>query len=136
MQTSNSELLDGSVESTEATTETTLADWRVAERAVAVARRGRIAAKAASEAAEEAAAAALRTAEAAKSALSAMVLAEESARSTAAAARLAARETAADLDDADADASLAEAGELSAHRRYHDAVSRADERVARRDGLG
>jgi hypothetical protein len=111
-----------------ATTEETLQQWRAAERTVAVARRGRLAAEAAATAAADAAEAAIATAEAAKGALAAMTLAESSAAKTAAAAKLAAMSTRVDAADADAETSLAEVDEQHAHQRYRDATNRAIER--------
>jgi hypothetical protein len=107
------------------TTERALQQWRVAERAVAVARRGRLASEAAASAAAEAARAAAATADAARDALQSMRLAEESAAKTAEAARLAAQTTRVDEADADADLAMAEVNEASAGHEYHEAVRRA-----------
>jgi hypothetical protein len=107
-------------------TEAALAQWREAERAAAVARRGRIAAQAAADAAAEAAEAAQATAEAAKAALASMALAETSAAKTASAARLMVQETRADLADAQTDEAMSDVVEAEAHGAYRGAVKRAD----------
>src|SRR5689334_16407818 len=105
-----------------------LRDWREAERVVAVARRGKLAAHNAAAAAEEAVEAAMATAKAAKAALEAAGLAEMSATKTANAARVLAESTAADLVDADAENAMADVDEASARQRYRDAASRAADR--------
>ena len=111
-----------------------LKEWRDAERAVAVARRGKLAASAAVAAAEQAAEAAVATATAARQALTASMQAEESAARTAAAARLVVQSTQVDFSDSETDLALAEVDEVSAHDRYRTAVQDAKDRAAKADG--
>ena len=105
-----------------------LQQWRAAERLVAVARRGRVAAEAAAAAAEDAAEAAAATAEAAKAALESMALAETSAAKTAAASKAVVLSTRADLADAQSEEALSEINEVDAQAQYRAATTRAVER--------
>jgi hypothetical protein len=102
-----------------------LADWRQAERAVAVARRGKLAAQVAANAAEEAVSAATDTAVASKAALAAASLAETSAAKTAAAARILVEATQSDLIGAEADNAMADVDELAARSHYQNVSAAA-----------
>ena len=110
------------------TTEQALEEWRRAERVVAVARRGRIAAQVAADAAKDATEAAAATATSAKAALDAAVLAETSAAKTAAAARALAETTMANLADTNSESAMADVEEAAAHERYRRASARAQEK--------
>jgi hypothetical protein len=105
-----------------------LQQWRAAERLLAVARRGKIAAQAAATAAEDAAEAAAATAEAAKAALASMALAETSAAKTAAASKVVVMSARADLADAETDQAMSEINEVDAQSKYREATDRASER--------
>ncbi len=105
-----------------------LQQWRSAERLVAVARRGRVAAEAAAAAAEDAAEAAAATSEAAKAALASMSLAETSAAKTAAASKIVVLSTRADLADAQTEEDMSEINEVDAQSQYRAATGRAEER--------
>jgi hypothetical protein len=116
----------------EQSTAAALKEWREAERSVAVARRGRLAAQAALVAAELATEAAQNTAAAAKAALESAKLAETSAAETAAAARVVVQSSREGLADNEDDVARADINEAEAHERYRSAVTRATEKVSRK----
>jgi hypothetical protein len=119
-------LEDGTRSQTETmTTEIALQQWRDAERGAASARRARVAAQSAVDAATEAAQAARTTAEAAQAALAAMTLAETTATTTAKAARIFLDAAGVEAADREAEEMTADAAEVHARDDYQAAVDRA-----------
>jgi hypothetical protein len=105
-----------------------LEEWRIAERAAAVLRRGHDAAEAAAAMAADAAEAAIATSEAAKAALASSTLAEASAAKTANSARGIVQLTTADLANSEKEHAAAELDEAAAHEKYRQAVARATDK--------
>ena len=106
-----------------------LRQWREAEQTSALARRGRLAAEAAVNAAADAERASQATAEASRRALEAATLAEASASETARAAKLVVLAAQGDAVDASAGVALAEANEGLARHYYGEAVEDAQKRT-------
>jgi hypothetical protein len=107
------------------TTQAALDQWRDAERAASMARRGRVTAQTAADAAASAAQSAQATAEAAQAALASMELAEAAATETAQAARLFVTQAGVNLADAEAELAATNIAESDAHDVYRAAVKRA-----------
>lgn len=106
-----------------------LRQWRDAEQAASLARRGKLAAEAAVNAAADAERASTATADASRRALEAASLAEASAMETARAAKLVVLATQGDAVDANAEVVLAEADEALARHYYGEAVDDARQRI-------
>jgi hypothetical protein len=110
------------------TTEKALEVWRTAEQLAAVARRGKLAAQTAVQAALEAEEAAVATAAAARVALESATLAEASATKTASSARLVVENTRNNSADADAESAMADVNEEVAKDQYRAATAAAAQR--------
>jgi hypothetical protein len=110
------------------TTEKALEGWRNAEQLAAVARRGKLAAQTAVQAALEAEEAATATAAAAKAALESATLAEASAAKTASSARLVVENTQINSADAEAESAMADVDQQMAKEKYRAASEAAAQR--------